>query len=85
MVKSSTHTRRKLYVQSLEEYITDSKEALKQKGIALPPILRTATSTGINEPTRVDMLTKMDSKMQNLSEAVEQREADPPSLGEKGS
>ncbi|CAG8676488.1 16886_t:CDS:2 [Acaulospora colombiana] len=78
MVKSSTHTRRKLYVQSLEEYITDSKEALRQQGVTLPPILRSATSTG-------DMLSKMDDKMQNLSEVVEEREADSSSLGERDS
>ncbi|KAG8830733.1 hypothetical protein FRC18_007688 [Serendipita sp. 400] len=48
----STHGRRKNYVHGLEGYINDSRGAMRQNNILVPPIQRSATSRGLDSPTQ---------------------------------
>ncbi|KAG8766486.1 hypothetical protein FRC20_005303, partial [Serendipita sp. 405] len=48
----STHSRRKNYVHGLEGYINDSRDAMRQNNISVPPIQRSATSRGLDSPTQ---------------------------------
>ncbi|KAG8766422.1 hypothetical protein FRC20_006452 [Serendipita sp. 405] len=52
IARLSTHGRRKNYVHGLEGYINDSRGAMRQNNILVPPIQRSATSRGLDSPTQ---------------------------------